>query len=131
MAIASGQFDVTRIPAPLSEAAADSGLGRHALVKRYHGALDATGSGEMLSAMGAVQGSAAYVALERVDGALDGRSGSFVLHHSGSMTRGQPSLLVCVVPDSATGALAGLQGTLAIRIEEGRHFYDFEYSFAS
>jgi hypothetical protein len=34
------------------------------------------------------------------------------------------------VPDSATGELAGLTGTMKIRIDEsGKHFYDFEYSF--
>ncbi len=130
MGNASGTFEVVIKPEPLSEVAAGAALGRMSLDKCYHGALEATSRGEMLSAMGAVQGSAGYVAIERVTGVLDGREGSFYLQHSGTMTRGAPALSVNVVPDSGTGQLAGLRGTLRIRIEEGRHFYDFDYQLA-
>lgn len=126
----TGQFDVTITPENLSDTAAQSGLGRMSLNKRYHGALDASAQGEMLSVRASVPGSAGYVALERVEGALDGRQGSFYLQHSGSMTRGAPSLSVTVVPDTGTGQLLGLTGSLAIRIEEGRHYYDFTYDLA-
>ena len=126
----TGQFDVTITPENLSDTASQSGLGRMSLNKRYHGALDASAQGEMLSARASVPGSAGYVALERVEGALDGRHGSFYLQHSGSMTRGAPSLSVTVVPDTGTGQLLGLTGSLAIRIEEGRHYYDFTYDIA-
>ena len=126
----TGQFDVTITPENLSDTAAQSGLGRMSLNKRYHGALDASAQGEMLSVRASVPGSAGYVALERVEGALDGRQGSFYLQHSGSMTRGAPSLSVTVVPDTGTGQLLGLTGSLAIRIEEGRHYYDFTYDIA-
>ena len=35
---------------------------------------------------------------------------------------------ITVVPDSGTGDLAGLTGSMAIRIEAGgKHFYDFDY----
>jgi hypothetical protein len=44
------------------------------------------------------------------------------------MTRGEPALSIRVVPDSGTGALAGLDGTLGIRIEAGQHYYDFDYT---
>jgi len=70
------------------------------------------------------------VAMELVQGRLDGRSGSFLLHHRGTMTRGAPGLTVAVVPDSGTGELAGLDGTLVIRIENGQHYYDFDYAFS-
>ena len=63
----------------------------------------------------------------RVTGALRGRRGSFVLLHTGIMTRGTPSLSVIVVPDSATGELVGLSGRMEIRIENGAHAYDFTY----
>ncbi len=65
--------------------------------------------------------------MERVDGQLQGRRGSFVLQHFAFMDRGQPELSVRVVPDSGTGELAGLSGRMTIRIEEGRHYYDFDY----
>jgi hypothetical protein len=60
---------------------------------------------------------------------MDGRKGSFVLQHSGSMNRGAQSLSIMVVPDSGTGELTGLSGTLSINIIDGKHFYDFIYSF--
>ena len=126
----SGEFDVTMAPEALSATAAQSGLGRMSLDKRYHGPLDATGQGEMLSVRASEPGSAGYVALERVQGSLDGRQGSFYLQHSGTMTRGAPTLSVTVVPDTGTDALQGLQGQLAIRIENGKHYYDFTYDFA-
>jgi hypothetical protein len=103
-------------------------LGRMSIDKRFHGDLEATSKGEMLTAGTSVKGSAGYVAIERVDGTLRGRSGTFVLQHSGTMTRGVPQLTVTVVPDSGTGELAGLAGRMAIVIADGKHSYDFEYT---
>ena len=97
------------------------------LDKQYHGALSASGAGEMLAYMDRELGSGVYVALERVVGTLDGKRGEFLLHHRGIMERGAPSLAVAVVPDSGSGELAGLSGTLNIRIEGGKHYYDFDY----
>jgi hypothetical protein len=77
-----------------------------------------------------VKDSAGYVAIERVSGALHGRKGSFVLQHSGIMTRGAPQLTITVVPDSGTGELAGLTGTMGITIVGGNHSYDFEYTLS-
>jgi len=118
---AAGPFDVT----PTRHPADGSPFARTTFAKRFHGDLDATSTVEMLSATTAVPGSAAYVALERVDGMLGGRAGSFLLQHTGLMDRGQPSLLVAVVPDSGTGALAGLVGTMTIEIAAGAHRYAF------
>ena len=126
---ASGPFDVKMNPDPSYETA-DGGivLGRLSLAKQFHGALDATSVVQMLSAGTAVKGSAGYVALELVTGQLDGRAGTFVLQHSGTMNRGEASLTVSVVPDSGTGALAGLAGTMAIDIVDGAHAYRFDYT---
>jgi len=103
-------------------------IGRMLLDKQYHGALEARGAGQMLAIHGSMAGSAAYVALETVAGSLQGREGSFALVHQGRMNRGQPSLDISVVPDSGTGALAGLAGSMRIRVEGHQHFYDFEFS---
>ncbi len=35
---------------------------------------------------------------------------------------------VTVVPDSGTEELAGLSGSMTIRIEGGKHFYEFVYA---
>jgi hypothetical protein len=125
---ATGTFEVKLAPQPMTHTAGDMALGRMSIDKQFHGDLEATSKGEMLSAMTPVKGSAGYVAMERVEGVLHGRSGSFALQHSGTMTRGAQQLIVTVVPDSGTEQLAGLAGKMAIHITEGKHSYDFEYS---
>ena len=115
--------------APVAEDKADgSTLGRYSLDKQYHGDLDATGKGEMLTAGSDVKGSGAYVAVERVTGTLNGRKGSFVLVHKGTMGHGSMHLEVTVVPDSGRDQLTGITGMLNIIIADGKHSYDFEYS---
>jgi hypothetical protein len=124
---ASGTFEVKVTPqAP--DAGADTGLGRMSLDKQFHGDLEATSKGQMLAAMSSVAGSGGYVAIERVTGTLKGRSGSFVLQHSGTMTRGVPQMTVGVVPDSGTGQWEGLAGAMTIKIADGKHSYEFEYT---
>ncbi|MBI5169206.1 MAG: DUF3224 domain-containing protein [Candidatus Eisenbacteria bacterium] len=123
----TGPFDVKMTPQESDPAEGGVTLARLALEKRYHGALEADAIGTMISATTLVKGSAAYSAIERVTGTLEGREGSFVLQHTGVMERGTPSLRITVVPDSGTGALAGLTGTLEIVIEAGRHSYVFNW----
>jgi hypothetical protein len=126
---ATGPFDVKVTPQkPDNEVSQAANLGRMTIDKQFHGDLEATSKGEMLSAMGEVKGSAGYVALERVSGTLAGRKGSFILQHSGTMDRGNPSLTISVVPDSGTDELKGLSGTMKIIIEGAKHSYDFGYS---
>ena len=125
---AAGTFDVKLAPQPLADGQADPLLGRMTIDKQFHGALEATSKGEMLSARTATENSAGYVAIERVTGTLAGKKGTFVLQHSGTMTRGAQHLEITVVPDSGTGELAGLTGTMAIRIDGGKHFYELVYS---
>jgi hypothetical protein len=124
---AHGTFEVKLTP-QADEGGADSGLGRMTSDKQFHGDLEGTSKGQMLSAAGSVKGSAGYVAMERFTGTLKGRTGSFILQHNGTMTRGTPQLSVTVVPDSGTGQLEGLAGTLTIKGEAGKHSYEFEYT---
>ena len=127
---ARGTFDVKIVPQPADDPSAGP-FSRLYLDKQFHGDLDATSKGQMLAAGTAVEGSAAYVALEVVTGTLAGRRGSFVLQHTGTMNKGEPSLTVSVVPDSGTDQLTGLVGKMAIIIEGKKHSYDFEYTLAS
>ncbi len=126
--IAKGSFSVDM--KPLGEAAVADGvsLGRLSLHKQFEGDLMARSEGEMLTALTPVKGLAGYVAIERVTGTLDGRSGSFVFQHSGTMNAGDQRLSITVVPASGTGELSGLSGSFTLRIDEGRHFYEFEYA---
>jgi hypothetical protein len=123
---ATGTFDVKLVPLPLYDSADSSLLGRMSIDKAFSGDLDGTSRGEMLSAGTAVKGSAAYVAIERVTGTVGGRSGTFVLQHTGIMNRGMPSLTITVVPDSGTGELVGLSGAMAITVGT-KHSYEFDY----
>jgi hypothetical protein len=125
---ATGTFDVKLDPQGVDDKTGDATLGRMSIDKQIHGDLEATSMGQMLTAGTAVKDSGVYVAIERVSGTLHGRSGSFVLHHTGIMTRGAPHLTITVVPDSGTGQLVGLAGKMAITIVEGKHSYDFEYT---
>lgn len=127
---ATGTFEVKLNPQQLADKTADATLGRLSIDKQFKGDLEAVSKGEMLSAGTSVKGSAGYVAIERVSGTLQGRSGAFVLQHTGTMTRGAAQMSVTVVPDSGTGQLAGLAGTMAINIVDGKHLYDFEYTIA-
>jgi hypothetical protein len=125
---ASGTFDVKLAPQASDLAPEGPNLGRMSIDKQYHGDLTATGKGEMITAAGiAVKESAAYSAVERVSGSLHGKQGSFALQHTGVMDRGTPNLTITVVPDSGTGALAGLTGKMDIIIEGKQHSYVLDY----
>lgn len=125
----TGPFEVKMIPAPADDYADGTTLARFTLDKQYHGDLEATSKGQMLSAGTAVKSSAGYVAIERVTGRLNGRDGTFVLQHSGTMARGAATLVLTVVPDSGTGELTGLSGSMAIVRADGKHSYVFDYAF--
>jgi hypothetical protein len=132
---AIGTFEVKLTPQVLNDVASNEisdtpapALSRMLIDKEFHGELQATSQGQMLAARTEIPGSAGYVALERVSGSLHGRSGAFVLQHNGTMTRGVPELTITVVPDSGTGELLGLAGAMTIKIDDGKHSYQFEYT---
>ena len=124
---ARGIFEVKVVPLPADEGTDTGGFGRLSIDKTFSGDLAATSKGQMVGAFTAVEGSAGYVALERVTGTLNGRKGSFILQHSGSMSRGTQTIIVTVVPDSGTEELTGLAGTMQIIIEGKKHSYVFDY----
>jgi hypothetical protein len=76
---ASGTFEV-ELNAQGPDAHGEAALGRDALDKAFHGDLDGTSKGQMLTAGTDVKGSAVYVAVEKVSGALHGRGGTFILY---------------------------------------------------
>jgi hypothetical protein len=125
---ASGTFEVKLVPQ--DDKSEDATPGRMIIDKQFQGDLEGVSHGQMLTALTSVEGSAGYVAIERVSGTLHGRSGSFTLQHSSLMRRGEPQQNIIVVPDSGTGQLAGLSGRMTIKIADGKHSYDFEYTIA-
>lgn len=125
---ASGEFDVKVVPQK-DEGIGDATVGRMSIDKVYHGDMEGTGLGQMLTGMAeAVKDSGTYVAIERVRGTLHGRKGSFAVWHSGTMNRGKQALIITVIPDSGTGELTGITGTMTIDIKDGKHFYGIDYT---
>lgn len=124
---AAGTFDV-KITPQKDEAIGHATIGRMSIDKQYHGDLEGSGLGQMLAGMGEVKDSGAYVAIERVTGTLHGKKGSFAVHHLGLMERGAQRLAITVVPDSGTGELVGITGTMTIEIKGGAHYYTFDYT---
>ncbi len=125
---AEGTFDVKNAPLTADDALAGTDIGRYGLDKQFHGDLEATSKGEMLGAGNPATGTAGYVAIEQVTGNLVGRTGSFALQHFGSMVDNKFELIVKVVPGSGTGDLTGISGTMTIKIVNGKHSYQFDYS---
>ncbi|MBK9316574.1 MAG: DUF3224 domain-containing protein [Acidobacteria bacterium] len=126
---AAGTFDVKLTPQ--DDKSEDTTRGRMLINKQFHGDLRAVSEGQMLTAMTPIRDSAGYVAIEKVTGTLHGRKGSFMLQHSGTMTRGEQQLALTVVPDSGNDELAGLAGRMTIRIADGKHHYEFDYTLQS
>jgi len=126
---ATGTFDVKIAPLEVYNKD-DKSLGHFSIDKQFHGALEGTSKGEMLSA-GDPSSSAGAVVIEKITGKLDGRSGSFVLLHCAFMKRGTPQEWnISVVPDSGTGELSGISGKMKILVEGGKHSYVFDYTLA-
>jgi uncharacterized protein DUF3224 len=121
--LATGTFDVKMTPQP------DPGfdVGRMTIEKEFLGAITGTSKGMMLSSANAAFTDAGYVALEKVTGTLDGKRGSFVLQHSSTMQKGVATQSITVVPESGSGELAGLSGSMVITIEGKKHSYEFNY----
>ena len=105
----------------------DIKIGRLSIDKTFHGDLKGTSQGEMLSAMTDAEGSAGYVAIEHVSGVLQGRYGTFALQHFGIMDRGENRLVLEVVPQSGSGELASLSGTMTISQAGDKHYYALDY----
>ena len=123
---ATGPFEVKLAP---QDDKIDPELGRMTIDKQFHGDLEATSKGQMLTGGSNPRSSGVYVAVEKVTGTLKGRKGTFILHHTGIMDHGKPELSISVVPESGTGELTGLTGKMNIIIAEGgKHSYDFEYT---
>ncbi len=84
-------------------------LTRARVTKSYQGDIEGEGKLEYLM-MYRTAASASFMGLERVTGSVAGRSGSFVLQHSGDFEDGVAKVILSVVPGSGTGDLHGMRG---------------------
>ena len=124
---AAGTFEVKLKP-QTDEDAGDPTIGRMSIEKQFHGDLEGTSKGQMLAVSPNAKFSGGYVAMECVRGRLGGNTGTFVLQHTGTITRGVPEQSVTVVPDSGTGELSGLSSKMNIVIADGKDSYALEYT---
>ncbi|HXT62670.1 MAG TPA: DUF3224 domain-containing protein [Pyrinomonadaceae bacterium] len=123
---ATGTFEVKITPQ--DDKTSDVSLGRMTIEKQWQGEMQGISTGQMLTGGDFKTGSAGYVAMEKFTGSVKGRKGTLIFQHSATMTSGKGDLTIVVVPSSGTEDLKGLSGKLTIKIEHGKHFYDFEYS---
>ncbi|HYV23768.1 MAG TPA: DUF3224 domain-containing protein [Pyrinomonadaceae bacterium] len=123
---ATGTFEVKLTPQ--NDQPADPSMGRMTFDKQWSGDITGASKGQMLTGGDVKTGSAGYVAIEKFTGSVKGHKGSLIFQHSATMTAGQGDLTITVVPNSGTEELKGINGKLTIKIEGGKHFYDFEYS---
>ncbi|MYA50220.1 MAG: DUF3224 domain-containing protein [Chloroflexi bacterium] len=130
MPIARGTFEVNMEPGPPFLEQDGVTLNRNAVRKEFSGDMAGTSEAQMLAAFTGTPGSAGYVAIEHFTGSVDGKPGSFVLQHNGVMNKGDAQLTVTIVPDSGTGELAGISGTMELNNDEGQHSYVLDYEQA-
>lgn len=127
---AKGTFEVKVAPAEATEFEKSNELTRYTLQKVWSGDFEGTSRGEMLGG-DASTGAMAYVAVERITGKLAGKTGSFMFSHQASMMKGDPKsgmMRIVIVPNSGTGELAGIAGSLTIDIHDGKHSWVLEYT---
>ncbi|MHB1519161.1 MAG: DUF3224 domain-containing protein [Acidimicrobiales bacterium] len=124
-ATARGMFEVELRPGPPE---LNGAVDRFDLTKNFHGDLEGSGAGVMLS-VGEPRGEAAgYVAMETVSGRLHDRQGGFALQQFGTMHEGSQVLYYDVVPGSGQDELEGITGTFHLTIDtDGSHRFELEY----
>ena len=83
MPIARGTFEVNMEPEPPFLEQDGVTLNRNVVRKEFAGDMAGTSEAQMLAAFTDTPGSAVYVAIEHFTGSVAGKSGSFVLQHSG------------------------------------------------
>jgi hypothetical protein len=123
---ATGTFEVKLTPQ--DDKTGDASMGRMTFEKQWQGDVEGTSTGQMLTGGDVKTGAAGYVAMEKFAGSVKGRKGTLIFQHSATMTAGKGDLTITIVPSSGTEDLKGISGKLTIKIENGKHFYDFEYS---
>ena len=123
---ATGTFEVKLTPQ--DDKAEDKSMGRMTIEKQWHGPMEGSGKGQMLTGGDPSTGSATYVAIEKFNGTINGRKGTVLFQHMGTVNRGVQDLNITVVPDSGTDQLKGISGRVTIKIEGGKHYYDFQYA---
>ena len=125
---ATGTFEIDSWNEAAYDEREGTKLSRARVAKTFSGEVEGASTTALLLAYGAAEGSAAYVGFERVVGSIHGRTGSFVLHHTATMSTDGRSTTWSVVPDTGTGDLSGLRGEAEISVgPDGGHSFSLDY----
>ncbi|HET8987575.1 MAG TPA: DUF3224 domain-containing protein [Humibacillus sp.] len=103
------------------------------MAKTYAGDVVGRSITQFTSAFDQERGVGSYVALESFEGTVNGRRGAFSFMHAAS-TGGSDRFneYGVIVPDSGTDDLAGITGTVRLRIDaDGTHHMDFDHDLPS
>lgn len=103
-------------------------LSRGTVKKSFEGELRGESTGEVLM-YSAADGSAGYTIMDKFSVEINGRKGSFVVIHGATHSPGDTSrALGEIAPNSGTGELSGISGTVEFKSDEGgkRIIFDFD-----
>ena len=100
------------------------------LTKTYAGDVVGRSITQFTSAYDPGTGVGTYVAMEYFEGTVDGRRGSFNFVHAASTSGSdRANEYGVIVPGSGTDELAGIEGTVCLRIDaDGSHHMDFDHT---
>jgi hypothetical protein len=121
----NGVFQITDWDeTPYSENDDGSKQSHAKIAQNYNG--DIKGASELQYLMSyQPDGSAVFVGFETVSGSINGKSGSFVIQHTGTFESGVASSSFSIVPKSGRGELAGISGTGSFKSgENGQADYE-------
>ena len=98
--------------------------------KTYAGDVQGRSLTQFTSAFDQATGVGTYVAMESFEGTVDGRRGAFNFVHAASTSGSDRSNeFGLIVPGSGTDELAGIEGTVSLRIDsDGTHRMDFDHN---
>ncbi len=120
------------MPLPAGAPAIEVGLpaGMSTMVKTYAGPVHGRSLTLFTAAFDQTNGAGTYVAMELFEGKVEGRSGTFAFLHSAS-TQGpgdRSEEFGRIVPNSGTGELASIKGTVRLVIDGRSERMIFDYS---
>jgi len=100
--------------------------------KAYAGEVEGRSVTQFTSAFDQSSGVGTYVALESFEGVVAGRRGAFNFVHAASTSGADRSNEYgLIVPGSGTDELAGIEGTVRLRVDaDGTHHMDFDHNLA-
>lgn len=122
-----GEFEIIATPNDISESEKPLNLMKMIFNKTFHGELSGSSIVSMMGILNKETGSGGYVAIEKFDGSIEGKTGSFYLQHSSTMNNGAQNQSINIIPNSGTGEISSISGSMIIEIKDGKHFYIFDY----